>query len=254
MAISIVVLSHAGLGKFIPGKFGVTFFFFLSGFLITRLLLSEIKEQGNIHFTAFYLRRLFRLYPALLVMIICSVIAANLMQCSLSGKDIVAALFYYTNYYIGWFRSPVEDCSRLLDILWSLSVEEHFYLLFPLFIQIALSSNSNNLVKRFSKILLALCAISILIRVATYFYYQGNLDQISGVIYFSTHTRMDSIIWGCLAAVFLFGNNNTSYSTLIQNKWIIASAILALLLSVVVRNDFLDRLFCTAFKALDYLY
>lgn len=248
LAISIVVLSHAGLGKIIPGKFGVTFFFFISGFLITRLLIAEVKEKGRIQFLPFYLRRLFRLYPALLVMIACSAIAAYLMKCNLQAKDVFAALFYYTNYYIGWFRTPVEDCGRILDILWSLSVEEHFYLIFPLFIHLALKKNSVNSTNNFIKMLVALCAIGIAIRVGTYFYFDGNLNLLSGRIYFSTHTRMDSIIWGCLAAVLLFQQGSVGYLKSIQNKWIIATALLALLLSVSIRNEFFRQTLLYSFQ------
>jgi len=248
LAISIVVFSHAGLGKIIPGKFGVTFFFFISGYLITRLLITEIKEKGRIQFLPFYLRRLFRLYPALLVMIVCSAVAAYIMNCPLQTKDIFAALFYYTNYYIGWFRTPVEDCGRLLDILWSLSVEEHFYLIFPLFIHLALKNKAANASNHFIKILVALCAIGIVIRVATYFYFNGDLNIISGRIYFSTHTRMDSIIWGCLAAVLMFQKESAVYLKSIQNKWIIASALLALILSVAIRNEFFRQTLLYSFQ------
>jgi peptidoglycan/LPS O-acetylase OafA/YrhL len=248
LAISIVVFSHAGLGNIIPGKFGVTFFFFISGYLITRLLIAEIKEKGRIQFLPFYLRRLFRLYPALLVMIACSAIAMYLMNCHLSAKDVFAAIFYYTNYYIGWFRTPVEDCKRILDILWSLSVEEHFYLIFPLFIHLALKNNSAVSSNHLIKILVALCAIGIAIRVATYFYFNGNLSVLSGRIYFSTHTRMDSIIWGCLAAVLLFEKELAWYLKSLQNKWIIASALLALLLSVAIRNDFFRQTLLYSFQ------
>ena len=54
-----------------------------------------------------------------------------------------AALFYYTNYYIGWYRTPVEDCGRILDILWSLSVEEHFYLGFPINYSVSLKKQTD---------------------------------------------------------------------------------------------------------------
>ena len=57
LAISIVVLSHAGLGHIIPGKFGVTLFFFISGYLITKLLLLELNRKGRIQLKDFYLRR-----------------------------------------------------------------------------------------------------------------------------------------------------------------------------------------------------
>jgi len=263
LAISIVVLSHAGLGHIIPGKFGVTFFFFLSGYLITRLLLAEIAEKGSIQFIPFYLRRLFRLYPALLVMIGCSAIAAYIMQCALPAKDYFAALFYYTNYYIGWYRTPVEDCARILDILWSLSVEEHFYLAFPLVIQFFLQTKSassngeaasagiaNKNIKQFAWLLVALCIVSIAIRYFTYEAFYPAVDNSAGRIYFSTHTRLDSIIWGCLAAVLLFRIESATYIKMVQNKWAIAAAVLALVLSVAIRNELFRQTLLYSFQGL----
>src|ERR1700744_3779762 len=67
VSVLIVVLSHAGLGQVIPGGFGVTIFFFLSGFLITTLLLAEYEETGRIDIPKFYLRRVFRLMPPLII-------------------------------------------------------------------------------------------------------------------------------------------------------------------------------------------
>lgn len=238
LAILFVVFSHVGLGKIIPGRFGVSLFFFLSGFLITRLLLTEIKEKGRISFAAFYLRRLFRLYPALLAMILCSSIAAYLMNCSLQTKDVFAALFYYTNYYIGWVRIPVENCGRLLDIFWSLSIEEHFYLVFPLIIQLALKKQSDHSIKTFIYLLISLCIACLGMRAFTFFYYHGDLDFVSNRIYFSSHTRIDSIIWGCLSAVLVFQQSSGKYFKFLQNKWVIASGVLALLVSFTYRNDF----------------
>lgn len=241
IAIAFVVLSHAGVGHIIPGKFGVTLFFFLSGFLITRLLLAEMQEKGGIDFGSFYLRRLFRLYPALLVMIGCSVIATKIMQYALPINDIWASLFYYTNYYIGWFRTPVEDPGRILDILWSLSVEEHFYLAFPLLLQFFIKSseaklNDEKLVK-FAWFLLALCIASLAIRWFTYQQFYPAVEDSAGRIYFSTHTRLDSIIWGCLAALLLFGIESKQYIQQIKKTWVFGLGILLILLSLVIRNE-----------------
>lgn len=249
IAISIVVLSHAGLGHIIPGKFGVTLFFFISGFLISKLLLAEIKEKGQISFLPFYLRRFFRLYPALLVMIICSWLASLIMQCHLPAQDIFAALFYYTNYYIGWFRTPVEDCKRILDILWSLSVEEHFYFMFPLLVAVFLKKATPKPDTRFAYFLLFICVASIAIRIFTYYSFEDH-QEAAGRIYFSTHTRMDSIVWGCLAAVLISKDNNARFVAILQNKWMQLSGILLLVLSVGIRNDFFRQSFLFSFQGI----
>lgn len=270
IAIAFVVLSHAGLGKIIPGKFGVTLFFFLSGYLITRLLLAEMQEKGRIDFGSFYLRRLFRLYPALLVMIGFSVIAAKIMAYPLPMTDVWASLFYYTNYYIGWFRTPVEDPGRILDILWSLSVEEHFYLAFPLLLQFFIQNkinktsvkdilksnteNPSNLdlthLKLFSWFLLALCIASLGIRWFTYEQFYPAVEDAAGRIYFSTHTRLDSIIWGCLAALLLFGLESRQYIAQLKKNWVFAIGILFILLSFAIRNDLFRQTWLYSFQGM----
>jgi len=244
IAIAFVVLSHAGLGKIIPGKFGVTLFFFLSGYLITRLLLAEMQEKGRIDFGSFYLRRLFRLYPALLVMIGFSVIAAKIMAYPLPMTDVWASLFYYTNYYIGWFRTPVEDAGRVLDILWSLSVEEHFYLAFPLLLQIFSKP------KKIAWFLLALCIASLAIRWFTYEQFYPAVEDAAGRIYFSTHTRFDSIIWGCLAALLLFGLESKQYIAQLKKNWVFAIGILFILLSFAIRNDLFRQTWLYSFQGM----
>ncbi|HEX7097879.1 MAG TPA: acyltransferase [Acidimicrobiia bacterium] len=133
LAIVLVVVSHAGLGVLgCAGIVGVTLFFVLSGFLITRLLLAEI-DRGGINMPAFYARRAVRLLPALLVYLVGVVIILEL-----SGFDPPIwhmswpVLFYSTNYVF------LQD--RILfgnDHLWSLAVEEHFYLVWPLLIGFA---------------------------------------------------------------------------------------------------------------------
>ena len=99
---------------------GVRVFFVISGFLITTLLLNENTRTGKINLRAFYVRRAFRILPAAYVYMLCAV-AFNWRQ--LSGADIAIAFSYVTN----WSLHP----PWILGHLWSLSVEEQFYLLWP---------------------------------------------------------------------------------------------------------------------------
>jgi len=68
-AVLIVMVAHVGYSHIVPGGFGVTVFFFISGFLITRLLLAENDAKGGIGLKNFYIRRFLRLLPALYVML-----------------------------------------------------------------------------------------------------------------------------------------------------------------------------------------
>ncbi len=235
MAIAIVVFSHAGLGKIIPGKFGVTLFFFISGYLITKLLLLELKTKGFIQLSNFYLRRFFRLYPALLGMIAISLLTANIIQCSIPVKDIMAALFYFTNYYIGWFRTPGTDCSSILDIIWSLSVEEHFYFFFPFLFMAFLKNGKKNHQKAFIWVLFGFCFIALLARIDLYYRHQNDLSFVTGRVYFSSHTRMDSILWGCIASFLQFGLLSPLYYRIIHNSKFTLLGCLLLFLSVAIR-------------------
>jgi len=138
IAVTAVLLFHAN-PTWLPGGFlGVDVFFALSGFLISSLLLAELGETGAVRFGRFYLRRARRLLPALfLVLIATSVLAATIAQDAAARvrEDVVAAFFYVTNWwYVLHGQSYFEATGRppLLQHLWSLAVEEQFYLVWPL--------------------------------------------------------------------------------------------------------------------------
>ena len=137
IAIIGVLLYHAGL-DWIPGGFlGVDVFFVLSGFLITSLILEEWQRSGRVDFARFYLGRARRLLPALILMLLvvgiaCAVVYRDAARAFLG--DAIASLAYVTNW---WFilqdTSYFEAIGRppLLAHLWSLAVEEQFYLVWP---------------------------------------------------------------------------------------------------------------------------
>jgi peptidoglycan/LPS O-acetylase OafA/YrhL len=138
VAVTAVLLFHAN-PTWLPGGFlGVDVFFALSGFLITSLLLAELGETGSLRFGRFYLRRARRLLPALfLVLIATSILAATIAQDAAARvrEDVVAAFFYVTNWwYVLHGQSYFEATGRppLLQHLWSLAVEEQFYLVWPI--------------------------------------------------------------------------------------------------------------------------
>jgi peptidoglycan/LPS O-acetylase OafA/YrhL len=137
IAIIGVLLYHADL-DWMPGGFlGVDVFFVLSGFLITSLVLEELDRSGRLNFSQFYLRRARRLLPALLLMLVivgaaCAFIYRDAARAFLG--DAIASLFYVTNWwFIAQEMSYFEAIGRpqLLSHLWSLAVEEQFYLVWP---------------------------------------------------------------------------------------------------------------------------
>jgi peptidoglycan/LPS O-acetylase OafA/YrhL/lysophospholipase L1-like esterase len=152
IAVIAVLLYHAELTAFQGGFLGVDIFFALSGFLITRLLVEEYRARGVIALTDFYVRRARRLLPALLAVIVFVVaLTATLVQDAAhhARGDAVAALLYLSNwwfivseqsYFDTWGRPP------LLQHLWSLAIEEQFYVLWPLIAGAALKAGGHVLV------------------------------------------------------------------------------------------------------------
>jgi peptidoglycan/LPS O-acetylase OafA/YrhL len=136
VAILLVLGAHAGLERAVPGAFGVTMFFFLSGWLITRLLLAEYDKTAKIDFARFYLRRALRLLPAALAYIFCAGGVFVVLGGRISWGGFTAALFYGANYYdlIAGYHSSIMPVRHPYNILWSLAIEEQFYLLWPILI------------------------------------------------------------------------------------------------------------------------
>lgn len=137
LAVSAVLLYHADV-PWLPGGFlGVDLFFVLSGYLITTLLLFEWQTQGTINIPHFWLRRARRLLPALLVVIAATLTFALIWlpdEVARLRSDALAALAYSTNWYLIFKQeSYFETMGRpsLFQHLWSLSIEEQFYLLWP---------------------------------------------------------------------------------------------------------------------------
>lgn len=138
VAVLAVVLFHAWPSALPGGFVGVDVFFVISGYLITGLLVRELDRTGRIDFAAFYARRVRRLVPAAALVIVCTLLFALLVYAPLEVKTltstVIASLAYVSNI---WFAHQAvdylaHDASRdpLLHT-WSLSVEEQFYLVWP---------------------------------------------------------------------------------------------------------------------------
>ncbi|MDR2333860.1 MAG: acyltransferase [Burkholderiaceae bacterium] len=128
VAIVLVLLSHAHVPLFDGAFFGVDLFFVLSGFLITSLLLIEFDKNQRIDYWQFYRRRFFRLMPALALFLLAYCIFAPMIWPELDDvySDALVSILYLADYGIAFFDSP----DTILH-MWSLSVEEHFYLIWP---------------------------------------------------------------------------------------------------------------------------
>ena len=137
LSVGVVLLYHAGFSWMHGGFFGVEVFFVVSGFLITSLLLDERDRNGDVSFRQFWLRRARRLFPALyavlLAVAVWAALAGSAEQQTQVRRDIPWSVFYVNNW--GQILGDVPYFSGeppLLRHLWSLAVEEQWYLLWPL--------------------------------------------------------------------------------------------------------------------------
>lgn len=194
ISIALVVVGHTFNGIY-PGRLprlseplrlvfgnaalGVSVFFVISGFLITRLLLNEQRRTGTVGLRAFYLRRFWRLFPAAYTYIAFVGACGAVGLLTVTRHDMVAAFGYLWDYLPG--------TSWALTHLWSLSLEEQFYLLWPGALLL--------LGPRSTRLAVALVVLAPLARVATALATPGV--QIDTLL----HTRMDILMFGCLAAL-----------------------------------------------------
>ncbi|WP_127499814.1 acyltransferase family protein [Actinoplanes solisilvae] len=195
IAVVLVVLNHVGLGLFAGGYVGVDVFFVISGFLITTLLLKEAGCTGTISLRRFYARRAIRLLPVSTVVLIATVLAAWFWLPATRFRSISLDALFSTFYGINW-RLAYEGTDYLnataapspLQHLWSLAVEEQFYLVWPLLLIIVWKG------KKAAYTLGALVVISLLV----------SAQQTAAAApwaYFGSHTRAWELGIGALVAL-----------------------------------------------------
>jgi peptidoglycan/LPS O-acetylase OafA/YrhL len=148
IAVLPVVLFHAGIQTVSGGYVGVDIFFVISGYLISSLLLEEIRS-GTFSIIAFYDRRIRRIFPALFLVLLISALAAAWLQAPADfkqfGQSVVATSLFSSNLFFWWKIGYFDTASdtKLLLHTWSLGVEEQFYIIFPVLLFLLFRWNSN---------------------------------------------------------------------------------------------------------------
>jgi peptidoglycan/LPS O-acetylase OafA/YrhL len=235
----LVFVSHAGPQHFAPGNFGVTVFFFLSGYLITTLLRMEFEATGRISLRAFYLRRVLRIFPPFyLVLLIASLLAfaGALGGPPLRLDALLSQVFHLSNYHMiafGWGDGRAPGTG----LYWSLAVEEHFYLAFPLLYLVLLRVASR---RRQMLVMLGICGAVLIWRCVLVLLLHSSQDR----TYIATDTRIDSILFGCALAVW--GNPALDPSRIATRWWkwgLFPLGVAAILLTFVVRSHEFEETF-----------
>jgi len=169
------------------GSYGVDIFFLLSAFLIAGLLVREKERSGTINARAFYMRRILRIWPVYFVFLGVTLVLSRFTPVQFPDGAIVPMLLFYGNFWIMLHGSFSPG-----GILWSVSVEEQFYLMSPLATRF-LSRNG----------LIVLCGLLILAAIVARVALSAFVDP--GDLWFCTLTRLDPIAIGILVCLLLNG-------------------------------------------------
>lgn len=209
VAVLLVLAFHARFTGFGGGFLGVSLFFTISGYLITTLLLAEHERSGSIDLRGFWLRRARRLLPAA---------TATVAVLALIGKarayDTFGALLYHSNWQQIWNQQEYAllfETEPVLLHFWSLSIEEQFYLLWPLLLWFAM--------RRAGTVRGAGLAAGMVLVVSILGYIANGGDTIR--TYYGSDTRAGEIAVGALLALYLHQRGST-------NRWLGYAASLSI--------------------------
>jgi len=206
VAILVVMIYHLEwlmpqLHPYVKGGFlGVDIFFVLSGFLITSILLSEREKTGTIGLKNFYIRRCLRLIPAFWLFLIGIYFFGSYLlprfQASLvyGRNDFLYALTYSMN----WFSATNPGYDSNLNHSWSLAIEEQFYIIWSLVLFKAFSEKWKH--RQIFFLTLGLIPLLCMSRAV-----RASFGTDTRVLYYSTDTRIDSLLIGCAASMSLCG-------------------------------------------------
>lgn len=209
IAISCVLVFHIGhvvfqgnpmVGSYLglpQGYLGVDIFFVLSGFLITTLLLEEWENTLSMSLRRFYIRRALRLLPALSVFLLCAIFWSVWTRSTEESSRVLVSSLYAILYFANWASAfDLAEGAPILSHTWSLSIEEQFYLVWPLILLTMLHFK----LRRGQIICLTICGIII---VAIH----RNLLALDGVpiarVYAGTDARADALLVGCLVSMLV---------------------------------------------------
>lgn len=232
VAVLAVIAYHLGLPGCQGGLMGVTVFFVISGYIVTKILVVEYSRTGSIDFKGFYLRRAKRLLPAIVLVIAATATLCTLFDHALLTKmrpEVLPSLLFVNNWW-----QVLNDASYFESIglpsplthFWSLAIEEQFYLVLPLSLLVALRFGGRLGRRRnLAAIVLGLAALSALEMALLY---DPAVDPTR--VYYGTDTRAFSLLIGAFLAIVTTGNRRQlSRRTRTLLAWGGAAGVLACL-------------------------
>ena len=237
LAVLAVIIYHVDV-NYLPGGFlGVDLFFVLSGYLISSLIIKEYKKTGSVNLYNFYIRRARRLLPAVYFMITVGLVVMVLFNEVLLRKSHLDAIFgyiYSSNWWYIFHKLDYFDsfgAQSPFKHLWSLAIEEQFYMIFPLlFLLVNRKKKSKDgtykLNKNFLYVVLGLIIVSLIAHILLF-----DINNISR-IYFGTDTRAFSLLVGVVGAILYPMERLHAKVTLQQNM--IYSAVSLLSISTLI--------------------
>lgn len=240
IAVIAIIVYHLN-PKWLSGGFiGVDTFFVISGYLITSLLLNEYQKNGKINLLKFWKKRIKRLIPAVLFLLACVCVYTLLFEPSIVKDvrhDAIAALLYVSNWWYIFRDVSYFDSFKLMPLkhLWSLAIEEQFYLIWPIFFSLFFKKGIFN-----KKVIFWTFIISIISVAFMMFLAQPNADN--SRVYFGTDTRLQTLLLGVLLAYVwppfrLKSNISTPLKLSIESLGIISLCSLIFFMVTVSSND-----------------
>lgn len=206
LAVLAVIIYHVDV-NYLPGGFlGVDLFFVLSGYLISSLIIKEFRKTGTVNLYNFYIRRARRLLPAVYFMITVGLVVMVLFNEVLLRKSHLDAIFgyiYSSNWWYIFHKLDYFDsfgAQSPFKHLWSLAIEEQFYMIFPLLFLLVNGKKKSKdgtykLNKNFLYVVLGLILVSLIAYILLF-----DINNISR-IYFGTDTRAFSLLVGVVGAI-----------------------------------------------------
>lgn len=189
-AVLIVVVAHAGYGYIVPGGSGVTIFFAISGFIITHLLLRERDKTGSFSAGGFYFRRIVKIAPPLILVVVVPTLIYSIWV-AIDWAAFLAEVFFIFNW---WYVDGEPHVLPGTGVVWSLSIEEQFYIVFAIIWLLSVR------LKYWRLIMMIVAAFGVVYSTLSRLIIAMD-PMMTDRIYYGSDTRLDGIAWGVLAAL-----------------------------------------------------